>query len=98
MYHSLKVAKRAKEEFEKVFRGKELPSKIPGIKIKEKVLNALDLLVKAKIALSKSEAKRLILQGGVKINGQVLTEWQRVVKIKKGLVVQVGKRKFAKII
>lgn len=98
MYHSLKVAKRAKEEFKKVFREKRLPSKIPGIKIKEKNLNTLDLLVKTKMALSKSEAKRLILQGGVKINGQVLTEWQKVVKIKKGLIVQVGKRKFVKII
>ncbi len=97
-YYGEEEAQEAKKEFNRIFKEKELPSKIPGIRIKEKALNILDLLVKTKMALSKSEAKRLILQGGVKINGQVLTGWQGVVKTKKGLVVQVGKRKFVKII
>jgi tyrosyl-tRNA synthetase len=98
MYHSPEAAERAEKEFNRVFKEKELPSKIPGIKIKEKTLNILDLLVKTKLVLSKSEAKRLILQGGVKIDGKVQNDWQKIIKTKKGLIVQIGKRKFVKII
>ena len=97
MYHSLREAKRAQEEFSRVFKEKKLPTKIPRVLLKEKNLNILDLLVKIKLASSKSEAKRLILQGGVKINEKIEGDWRKVVVIKKGLIVQVGKRKFVRI-
>ena len=97
MYHSLREAKRAQEEFSRVFKEKKLPAKIPEVSLKEKNLNVLDLLVKIKLASSKSEAKRLILQGGVKINEKIEGDWRKVVVIKKGLIVQVGKRKFVRI-
>jgi len=87
----------AEEEFIKVFREKKLPSKIPEIRIKEKSLNILDLLMKTKLTASKAEAKRLILQNGVKIGGIVQNDWQKEIEIKKGLVIQVGKRKFVKL-
>ncbi|MDO8601248.1 MAG: tyrosine--tRNA ligase, partial [bacterium] len=97
-YHSLSEAKKAEKEFSQVFKDGGLPSEIPEISIKDKTLNILDLLVKTKLASSKSEAKRLIMQGGVKIAGQVQNDWQKTIEIKKGQVLQVGKRKFAKII
>jgi len=97
MYHSLREAERAQEEFSRVFKEKKLPAKIPEVSLKEKNLNILDLLVKIKLASSKSEAKRLILQGGVKINEKIEGDWRKVVVIKKGLIVQVGKRKFVRI-
>jgi len=97
IYHSPGAAKEAKREFEKVFEEKELPSAIPSFKIEAKKVNILDLLVKTKLASSKSEAKRLALQGGVKIGGRAQKDWRKVVEIKKGLVLQAGKRKFAKI-
>lgn len=97
LYHNEKKAKEAEKEFERIFRQKELPTKIPGIKIKEKTLNVLDLLVKTKLAPSKSEAKRLILQGGVKINGKIQEDWRKIIETKKGMIIQVGKRKFVKI-
>ena len=81
----------------KVFKGKELPSKIPEIRIKERSLNILDLLVKTKLTDSKAEAKRLILQKGVKIDKNIQKDWQAKIEIKKGLIVQVGKRKFIRI-
>ncbi|GAH95702.1 unnamed protein product, partial [marine sediment metagenome] len=59
--------------------------------------NILDLLVKTKLASSKAEAKRLILQKGVKINSKVQKDWKAIIEIKKGLIVQKGKRHFAKI-
>jgi tyrosyl-tRNA synthetase len=45
----------------------------------------------------KKEAKRLILQGGVKINGEVKKDWKENIEIKKGKIIQVGKRKFIKL-
>ncbi|MBZ9578162.1 tyrosine--tRNA ligase [Patescibacteria group bacterium] len=96
-YHSKKAALAAAKEFERVFKEKKLPSKIPEIRIKGKKINILDLLVKTKLASSKSGAKRLILQKGVKINSKVQKDWKAIIEIKKGLIVQVGKRRFAKI-
>lgn len=97
MYHSDARANKAAEEFDKVFKKKELPSKIPQVQLKDRSLNILDLLVKTKQVSSKSEAKRLILQKGVRIGGAVQEDWQKEIEIKKGLVIQVGKRKFVKL-
>ncbi len=97
IFHNKKAAEKAEEEFNKVFKEKKLPSKIPTASVKKKALNILDLLTKTKLASSRSEAKRLIIQGGVKISGQVQKNWQKKIRIKKGMVVQVGKRKFIKI-
>jgi len=98
MYHSGKAAKKAEEEFNKIFKEKKLPSKIPQVQIKEKSLGILDFLLKTKLVPSKSEAKRLILQRGVKINGEIQKNWQEIIQIKKGQVVQIGKRKFVEVI
>lgn len=100
MYHSEKEAESAEEEFEKVFKNKEMPSDIPEIKLPEvgPRANILDLLVKTKLVSSKSEAKRLVLQGGVKINQEIKKDWQEQIEISPGLIIQVGKRKFVKLI
>jgi tyrosyl-tRNA synthetase len=97
-YHGERLAKKAEGEFERVFKEKKLPTKIPSVKISEKVLNILDLLTKIKLAQSKSEAKRLVLQKGVKIDGKAKEDWREKIKIKKGMVIKVGKRKFIRII
>lgn len=92
------LAKSAEEEFEKVFKQKELPSEIPQIKLKEETMGILDLLVMIKLSPSKSEARRQILQNGVRIDGKTETDWRKEVLIKKGMILQVGKRKFLRII
>jgi tyrosyl-tRNA synthetase len=96
-YHSKKDAEAAEQEFNKVFRDKKLPTEIPEIKIKEKSLSILDLLVKIKLAPSKSEAKRLVESKAVEIDGKVISDWKQIVEIKSGMVIRAGKRKFAKI-
>lgn len=96
-YHGEKAAKIAEEEFNRIFKHKKLPKKIPLFGIKEKSLNILDLLVETKLAPSKSEAKRLILQKGVKIDGKIATDWRATIQIKKGTIIQIGKRKFLKM-
>ncbi len=97
LYYGQEKARKAEKEFERVFKERKTPSKVLNIPIKEKQLNILNLLVKTKLASSKSEAKRLILQKGVRIDNQVQQDWQKLIKIKKGTIIQIGKRKFAKI-
>lgn len=97
-YYGQKVALKAEREFNRVFKEKKMPSKIPEFKIREKSLNILDLLTKTKLAPSKSEAKRLVEQGGVKIDNEAQKDWRPEVKIKKGQILQAGKRKFVKIV
>jgi tyrosyl-tRNA synthetase len=98
MYHSEKEAEAAEKEFEKVFKNKEMPDSMPEMKISEKELSILDLLVKAKLVSSKAEARRLVEQGGVKINQEVKKDWKEKIKISSGMIVRAGKRKFVKIV
>ena len=97
IYYSGTVAKKAAREFQRIFKEKKIPSEILELKIKEKNLNILELLTKTKLLSSKSEAKRLILQKAVEINNQLKEDWRENIKIKKGMVIQIGKRRFAKI-
>ncbi len=96
-YYNKKEADEAEKEFNKIFVKKEIPTKTKEIKINEKNIPFLDLLVKTGLAPSKSEAKRLILQNAVKIDNKVLNDWKKNIEIKKGMIIQVGKRKFIKI-
>jgi tyrosyl-tRNA synthetase len=96
-YHSSEKATKAQENFERVFKEKKAPLKIPLVKIKEKKIDILDLLVKIKLAESKAEAKRLINQGGIKINGEKKEDWKEKVEINDKTIVQAGKRKFIQV-
>ena len=97
IYHNKQAGIGTEREFKRVFKEKKPPLKMPSVSIKQKELNLLDLLVKTRLAPSRSEAKRLVVQGGVKIEGRVQKDWQKTVKTKKGMVLQVGKRKFIKV-
>ena len=97
-FYGLKAAQKAEEEFERIFKRKETPLEIPEIKIKKTTFNILDLLVATKLTCSRAEARRLILQKGVKIDKKIQEDWQKNVKPVKGMIIQVGKRKFIKII
>jgi len=96
-FHNSSKAKKAAKEFDKVFKKQKKPNDIPTKKIKEKEIGVLDLLVKLNLTSSKSEARRLIEQKGIKINGETQTDKYKKIKIKKGMIVQRGKRKFIKI-
>ena len=95
-YYDAEQAKKAAQEFNRVFRKKELPAELPMFTLKG-TLPLLDLLVKTKLAASKSEAKRLIEQGAVKIDSEIQKDWRRIISLRRGMVLQAGKRKFAKI-
>ena len=97
LYYGERAAFETEREFNKVFKEKKLPRKIPEIFLKEKKMNILDLLFKTKLASSKSEAKRLILQKGVKIDGKIQNDWKKIIEVKEGMIVQVGKRRFLRM-
>ncbi|MCP6719287.1 MAG: tyrosine--tRNA ligase [Patescibacteria group bacterium] len=98
IYHGKQKADKAEKEFNRVFKKRELPSKIKEVKIKRKRLNILDLLLSTKQVTSKSQARRLILQKAVKIDGILKEDSQEIIKIKKGMTIKIGKRRFAKMI
>ncbi len=97
-YYSETEAEKTEEEFEKVFVKRELPKEIKEIRIREKKIWVVDLLVKAGLAISKNEAKRLINQGSVKINQKRIKDSDMDLLMDKEYIVQVGKRKFRRII
>ncbi|MCS7250687.1 MAG: tyrosine--tRNA ligase [candidate division WOR-3 bacterium] len=98
IYHSEKEAEKAEEEFNRVFKYKELPSEIPIYYSKEKNIRLVDLLVNANLLPSKSEAKRKIREGGVYLNGERIFDIDYQVIIDKEVVIKVGKRKFLKVL
>jgi len=96
-YHGKTKAKEAEKEFVRVFKEKKEPQKIRKFFAPKKEYPIVELLVGLGFAKSKSDAKRLIIQGGVKIDGKVQKDWKQVVKIKEGMIIQVGKLKFAQM-
>jgi len=97
MNYNKATARKSLKEFEHVFKKKELPSKIPIVKVGRKSMSILDIMVKTKLASSKSDAKRLILQKSVKIDGKVQNNWKEEITIKKDMIVQKGKKSFVKL-
>ena len=96
MYHGEKEAQKAEEEFNKTFRDKNPEFK--QFKYNKQEVLIIQLLVDVGLAPSKNEAKRLILQKAVKIDGQVQEDWQKIIKTKLGTKIQVGPRKFLELI
>lgn len=100
MYHSEEAAIQAEEEFDKIFIKKEIPDEVEEFKIDDNnpEFNILDLILKVNFASSKGEAKRLVTQGGVSIDGTKLIDFNSNVKLSDGMVLKVGKRKFIKFV
>jgi len=96
MYHSEKDAAMAQDHFINVFQKKELPKEIEEIEISGN-LPIPNLLVQAGLAPSGSEARRLITSGAVEVDGVKITEISTTISTHPGMVIKVGKRRFAKI-
>jgi len=94
LYWGEKGAKEGKDYFVSVIQHKNIPDGIPEIKITS--VNIIDALVKSNLAKSKSDARRLIKQGGVKVDGKAIKTFDKI--INKGNIIQKGSRHFVKII
>lgn len=90
-------AEFGQNEFINVVSNKGIPTDIPEIKI-ELGKNILDLLVELNFTASKGEAKRLIQGGGVKIDGEKISDMNYSINFEESVILQSGKRNFAKLI
>ncbi|MBU0964472.1 tyrosine--tRNA ligase [Patescibacteria group bacterium] len=98
MYHGKVNAIAAGKEFNKVFKDKKAPDKMPQLIIGADSMQLTEIIVKADLTGSKSEARRLVEQGGVYLDNKQIKDWNKKVTIKSDSVLKVGKRKFVKLV
>ncbi len=103
MYHSEEDAIDAQKEFEAVFSKKELPTEMKDIVIDSSLLKEgkiwiIRLLEASGFVKSRQEARRLIEQGGVRLDNEKITDSKLDIEIKNGMILRVGKLNFGKII
>ncbi len=95
-YHDTEAADHAKNEFINVFSKGGLPEEIECVKVSAAEQSIVDLITDSKMVASKSEARRMIQSGAVKINQEKVTESDAKITVKEEILVQVGKRKYLK--
>ncbi|WP_462406170.1 tyrosine--tRNA ligase [Gracilibacillus sp. Marseille-QA3620] len=101
LYHGEKTMKEARQYFETVFRKRELPDDIPTIQLEdaqETITDVIPNLIKHGLVTSKSEFLRLVKQNGVSLNGEKLTSETLNQTIASEDVIQIGKKRFVKVI
>ena len=102
-FHSAEAAAAARGEFDRVFSKRELPSDIPEVALLSSDLSEggrilpAKLITKAALASSTSEARRLVAQGAVTLDGDKVADTPEGVEVADGQVLRVGKRRFARI-
>ncbi len=96
IYDGDKAATKAKNKFVKIFSERKLTD-IPEVRFSQGSYPPIQLLLQLKLVNSKSEARRLLEQKAVEIDGKVVTDPNLSMEIYKGTVIRVGKRRFVKI-
>jgi tyrosyl-tRNA synthetase len=97
IFHGDEAAAQAEAHFVAIFQQHELPPQIPDFALSTPT-ELLEVMVLTGLARSKSDARRLIQQGGVRLDGKVVADVGLVVTPKDGQVLQVGKRRFARLV
>ena len=96
VYYSEDLAKKAEDNFDKIFIKKDIPDDMPQMKLDED-MPLVDILLLYELVSSKSEARRLIDQGAVRINDQKCMDRDHIIIGDEPLVIKVGKRRFLKV-
>lgn len=98
-FHSKEDAQNAEEEFNLIFRGKQVPEEVAERSVQAGVWKLPKLLVETEMAPSMGEARRLIEQGGVSIDGEKLSQVNLEIRIEiePAVLIQVGKRRFLRV-
>ena len=95
--HGVDEAQKVKEESERIFKEGNLDN-APAIELElEDTINVLDLLIVSNLCSSKSEARRLVEQGGVKINKEKVSDVNALINTD-NIIIQKGKKTFLKVI
>ena len=99
LYHSENEAANAEKDFNRMFKEKEAPEEIPEVALSapEGKMGILQLLTDARLVGSKSEARRMVDQGAVSVDGVKINDQHAVVSIAGGIVLRVGKRGWCRI-
>ncbi len=98
LYHDEEAAKMAEKEFIEVFANKGTPEDIELVKMDKDKWNIVNLIAETGLTNSKSEARRLVEGGGARVNGEKVEEITEEIDIKEEILLQVGKRKFLKVV
>jgi len=103
LYHSQSAAMMAEEEFEKVFKNKLYPEEIKELILKKDDLKEgkiwlVKLVVLSGIVGNKSEARRIVEQGGVRINGEKVNDPNFDVTVEEGMILKIGRLNFIKLV
>ncbi len=94
-YHGLKLAKKEKEDFQRVFSQRVLPEDTTVYKLKTKNMSIIEILMDSGLTRSKNEARRLIREGAVSLDTVKLDKEDAVIS-KEGIL-KVGKRRFLRL-
>ena len=97
MFHGAEAAQAASEEFRRVFAEAQLPDEMPEVRVGAEPIGLLTLMVRAGLAASTGEARRLVAGGAVKVDGEKASDVRAMVTPKEGMVIKSGKRGFAKV-
>ncbi|SFL50618.1 tyrosine--tRNA ligase [Pelosinus propionicus] len=98
MYHDQQAAEEAELRFKSIFQKRELPTDIPTVHWQgSRSITVIDLLIVLDLLGSKSEARRMIQNGGIKMNGEKILDIHAVIIIADDLIIQVGKRIYRKL-
>ena len=92
------LAKKAQDEFLRVFSKHEIPEDIEVFRFDLSNVRIIDALVSSKLVSSKKEAKRLIMQNAVSINGKKVNDIDYIISFPGEYIVKVGKKRFMKFI
>jgi tyrosyl-tRNA synthetase len=99
LYNDGAAAQAAEEEFDRIFKKKDVPDEMPDVRVTSEGGKAgiIRMLVEAGMVKSNGEARRLIEQGGVSVNGERITDPNATVTVTSPVVLKAGKRQFARV-
>lgn len=95
-FHGAEAARSAEAEFVQVFQKRELPTELPSFPMAQP-MPIVDLMIAANLASSRSEARRLVIQHGVRLDDAPVENVEQVVPAKEA-VLRVGRRRFVRLV
>jgi len=99
LYHSREAARLAEEEFDRIFVKKDLPDELPECTVSAEggTIGIIKLLTEAGLVSSNSEARRMVDQGAVSVDGSRIVDPNALINLERSAIVKVGKRRFARV-
>ena len=99
LYHSREAARLAEEEFDRIFVKKDVPDELPECTVSAEggTIGIIKLLTEAGLVSSNSEARRMVDQGAVTVDGSRIVDPNALINLERSAIVKVGKRRFARV-